>query len=86
MSGGYYSLKGYIIQAITAMLECLENIEWTDIKLEPGTTEDKVDFIIYKNTIPIKSVQVKSSINIFNKNHVDAFKYLMENDIEELPL
>ena len=22
----------------------------------------------------------------FNKNHVDAFKYLMENDIEELPL
>ena len=46
MSGGYYSLKGYIIQAITAMLECLENTEWTHIKLEPGTTKDKVDFII----------------------------------------
>ena len=71
MSGGYYSLKGYIIQAITAMLECLENTEWTHIKLEPGTTKDKVDFIIYKNTVPIKSLQVKSSINIFNKNHVE---------------
>ena len=71
MSGGFYGLKGYFLQAIMAMLECLENIEWTDIKLEPGTTEDKVDFILYINSTPVKSVQVKSSINKFNKKNVE---------------
>ena len=83
MNGGYYGLKGYILQAVAAMLECLGNTRWTDIKLEPRTKEDKVDFILYQNKKAIHSVQVKSSINPFSKTSVESWLEGVCSDVPE---
>ena len=71
MNGGYYGLKGYILQAVAALLECLDDEDWTEIKLEPGTTEDKADFILYRDGGSVRSVQVKSSTGTFGKKAVE---------------
>lgn len=83
MSGGYYGLKGYIVQTVAAMLESLGNTEWTDIKLEPGTTKDKADFILYHNEKAIQSVQVKSSIGKFGKNSIEEWLEGVCSDVPE---
>lgn len=69
MNGGYFGSRGYISQAVAAMLECLDNTEWTDIKLEPSE-KNKVDFVLYRDGKAIHSVQVKSSIRTFGKRAV----------------
>ena len=83
MKGGYYGLKGYILQAVAALLECLDEQEWTEIKLEPGTKEDKADFILYQEGKAVRSVQVKSSILPFGKKAVEDWLEGLCTDVPE---
>lgn len=74
-NGGQVGSRGYIFQAIIALIECLERDDWDAIKNEPNTDEDKVDIMLYREDGTILSaIQVKSSINQFER--ADVKKWL----------
>ena len=72
--GGEVGSRGYIFQAIVALMDCLERHDWDEIKVEPKTDQDKVDIQLYSNGEILSAIQVKSSVNTFKKN--DAQNYL----------
>jgi hypothetical protein len=46
-NGGAAGSRGYIFQAIIALIECLEkDRDWDAIKNEPATEEEKVDIML----------------------------------------
>ena len=48
-NGGKIASRGFIFQAVIALIECLNpDNDWDQIKNEPNTNEDKVDIILYK--------------------------------------
>ena len=69
--------RGFIFQSIIAMIECLDRNDWNEIKLEPNTRMDKVDIQLYRDGTVISAIQVKSSINQFERFDV-------KNWLEEL--
>ena len=74
-NGGQVGSRGYIFQAIIALIECLGRDDWDAIKNEPNTDEDKVDIMLYREDCTILSaIQVKSSINEFER--VDVKRWL----------
>ena len=80
--GGKESIRGYIYQALIAILECLNNDEWDQIKVEPLTKKEKVDIILQKSGITIKAIQVKSSINKFERPRIVKWFDELKLDIE----
>lgn len=62
--------RGFIFQSIIAMIECLERDDWDEVKLEPDTDNDKVDFQLYKDGEILSAIQVKSSKNKFARSKV----------------
>ena len=79
---GRDSVRGYVYQAIIAVLESLENDEWDKIKVEPLTDKDKVDIVLQKSGIIIKAIQVKSSVNKFEKPSVEQWFDELKMDID----
>lgn len=73
-NGGEVANRGFIFQAVIALMECMKRDDWTDIKMEPETDDDKVDIMLYKNEVALRAIQVKSSINPFKRS--DAKKWL----------
>ena len=73
-NGGEVGSRGYIFQAIVALMDCLERHDWDEIKVEPKTDQDKVDIQLYSNGEILSAIQVKSSVNAFKKS--DAQNYL----------
>ena len=74
-NGGEVANRGFIFQAIVALIECLDSKnEWDQIKNEPNTDEDKIDIMLYKDGRSLSAIQVKSSINDFHR--ADAKKWL----------
>ena len=68
---GKYSIRGYIIQTEITMLECLTRDDWDSITMEPDDGipgEEKVDIKLYKDGKTISAIQVKSSINPFERH------------------
>ena len=72
--GGEVGSRGYVFQAIVALMDCLERHDWDEIKVEPKTDQDKVDIQLYSNGEILSAIQVKSSVNAFKKS--DAQNYL----------
>ena len=81
-NGGATAQRGFIFQSIIAMIECLERNDWYEIKMEPETELDKVDFVLRRNGAILSAIQVKSSINSFSDT---AVKRWLEKLIEDAP-
>ena len=83
-NGGKVANRGFIFQAIVALIECLDpKNEWDQIKNEPNTNENKVDIKLFKDGRTMSAIQVKSSINEFRR--ADAMEWLKElrNDAKD---
>ena len=81
-NGGAIAQRGFIFQSIIAMIECLERGDWDEIKMEPETELDKVDFVLRRNGAILSAIQVKSSINSFSDT---AVKRWLEKLIKDAP-
>lgn len=62
------------------MIECLERDDWDEIKMEPETELDKVDFVLCGNGKILSAVQVKSSINPFSDSAVMRWHEKLRED------
>ena len=72
-NGGIIANRGFIFQAIIAEIQCLERNDWDAIKVEPETTLDKVDIMLYKDREILSAMQVKSSKNPFERSNVQKW-------------
>ncbi|MFT0802985.1 hypothetical protein VSK91_16530 [Bacillus swezeyi] len=66
---GNAGLRGYYFQMLAGLLESLTDGSWEMIEIEPNTMDDKVD-IKWAYPDRIRAVQVKSSINNFEKSKI----------------
>ncbi len=78
--GGKDAQRGFIFQSIIAMIECLERDDWTDVKIEPETMQDKVDIHLYKDGQVLTAIQVKSSQNQFECSKVKGWLEDIQKD------
>jgi hypothetical protein len=65
--GGQDGNRGYMLQAIVAVLESLSKDDWEYVALEPDESNQKVDIQWWDKEEKISVYQVKSSINNFDK-------------------
>ena len=65
--GGKESSRGYLYQAVASSLEALCEDGWDRIYIEYDSENDKVDIALKQDDVIFKSIQVKSTINTFNK-------------------
>lgn len=73
-NGGEAGSRGYIFQAIVAIIECLERDDWTAIKMEPETDNDKVDIKLFNGSVTLSAIQVKSrSTKAFGPKEVEGW-------------
>ena len=79
-NGGAIAQRGFIFQSIIAMIECLERDDWDEIKMEPETDLDKVDFVLRRNGEILSAIQVKSSINSFSDTAVKRWLEKLRED------
>lgn len=71
--GGKEGSRGYLYQGIVAVLESLQKCDWDQIYIEFPTEGDKVDIALkYKGEIT-SAIQVKSTINSFQKKEVSTW-------------
>ena len=80
---GIAAQRGFIVQSIIAMIECLMDNNWDEIKLEPKTVKDKVDFKMYQDNKTLKAIQVKSSKNQFERSDVIKWFEEIQNDCND---
>lgn len=78
--GGKESSRGYLYQAIVSGLEALCEDNWDRIYIEYDSKNDKVDIALEQDNLVFKTIQVKSTINTFNKNSVQRWLTELIND------
>lgn len=66
---GSAGIRGYYYQVLATLLESIDKDSWLSVRIEPSTKEDKVD-IEWVYAESVHSVQVKSSINNFERGSV----------------
>jgi hypothetical protein len=74
--GGREGNRGYLLQALIAVLTVLENQNCCSIAIEPDDENEKVDIKYWDQQEKYTVIQVKSSINNFGKT--EALNYLVE--------
>lgn len=74
--GGREGNRGYLLQALIAVLTVLENPKCCSIAIEPDDENEKVDIKYWNQQEKYTVIQVKSSINNFGKT--EALNYLVE--------
>lgn len=79
--GGKEAIRGFLYQGFASILEALTQEGWDKIYVEYPSSKDKVDIAIEINGKIIKSIQVKSSINQFQKSAVAKWIEDLVNDI-----
>ncbi|GEK30592.1 hypothetical protein KZO01_09010 [Kurthia zopfii] len=76
---GSSGIRGYYYQVLAGLLDSVENDLWESIGIEPSTNEDKVDIEwVFKDSI--QAVQVKSSINNFERGSVINWVHSLVKD------
>lgn len=77
--GGPDSIRGYLIQAMVLILDTLQNDNpWYEVTLEPKHESEKVDIKwVFEDSVRV--VQVKSSINVFEKKAVEKWSMELRN-------
>ncbi len=71
--GGKEASRGFLYQAFASVLEALCQKNWDKIYIEFDSEKDKVDIALEKENRIFKSIQVKSTINIFTKNSLSTW-------------
>lgn len=79
-NGGANAQRGFIFQSIIAMIECLERDDWDEIKMEPETKLDKVDFVLSRNGAILSAEQVKSRQSAFGDKDVKEWLEKLKGD------
>lgn len=72
---GQYSIKGYLLQSLVALLDSFET-DWETVCVEPNDESEKVDIKWTYSNRTVKAVQVKSSKNLIT--HSAAKKWSKE--------
>lgn len=87
--GGVEGNRGYLVQAIIALLHSLEDLDWLSVSIEPNQQSEKVD-IEWRYAETHRAAQVKSSQNQITKSMVDSWASELaagsDADIRELIL
>ncbi len=78
---GREGARGYVYQALVAVFKCFQYDSWNQIKVEPLTNDDKVDILLKKDEVLTKAIQVKSSINKFEKPDIERWIYEIKKDV-----
>lgn len=68
--GGQDGIRGYLYQGIVAIIKALNTDGWSDISVEYDSPMDKVDIALLDGQDIVSAIQVKSSINLFEKKDV----------------
>ncbi len=76
--------RGYVYQALVAVFKCFQYDSWNQIKVEPLTNNDKVDILLKKDEVLIKAIQVKSSVNKFEKPDIEKWIDEIRKDIKAM--
>ena len=72
-NAGALAIRGYLAQIVVTLLEALESgQDWKSVTLEPDQVSDKID-IFWHYPDKIKAVQVKSSIQPFQRTTVQRW-------------
>lgn len=79
--GGKEALRGFLYQGFAAILKSLTQEFWDKIYVEYPSNDDKVDIAFELNGNITKSIQVKSSINLFQKSNITKWITELTNDI-----
>lgn len=80
--GGQDGSRGYLFQAIIAVLNSLDDKNWTRVQIEPNTDDEKVDILWTYANNELKVSQVKSSINNFTKPEIIDWVEKLYNDVK----
>lgn len=80
--GGKEAIRGFLYQGFASILESLTQEFWDKIYVEYPSDKDKVDIALEINGTITKSIQVKSSINLFQKRDVEKWIKDLIGDIE----
>lgn len=81
--GGKEASRGFLYQGFASVLEALTDKDnWDKIYIEFPTSNDKVDIALGKADKITKSIQVKSTINIFSKSDVKLWLCDLMADID----
>ncbi|WP_257535856.1 hypothetical protein [Mesobacillus foraminis] len=78
--GGKEAIRGFLYQGFATILESLTQEFWDRIYVEYPSNDDKVDIALEVNGSITKSIQVKSSINLFKKSDVAKWIKELTND------
>lgn len=78
--GGQEGARGYLYQALACTLEALNQEFWDKVFIEFKTANDKVDIAFETNNEIVRTIQVKSSINLFSKNDIIKWLVALIND------
>lgn len=81
MNGGQVASRGFLYQGFASVLRALTDSNWDKIYVEFPTSNDKVDIALEKQGKVINSIQVKSTINTFNKSEISKWLNELINDI-----
>lgn len=68
--GGKEASRGFLCQTFVAVLETLCSDNWDKIVAEYASNDDKVDIALECDGKVFKSIQVKSSINLFSSKNI----------------
>lgn len=80
--GGQDGIRGYVYQGIVAIIKALNEDGWNYISVEYKTSKDKVDIALLEDDEKVLSaIQVKSSINLFEKKDVVEWLNELISDI-----
>lgn len=80
--GGSDGTRGYLYQAMVAIIEALWDDSWDKLCIEPETENQKVDITLADCTGIKVAMQVKSSVNKFtNQNIISLMKALVNDSI-----
>ncbi len=75
--GGQAGGRGYLIQAVIAVLDALIERDWAECVLEPNLGEDKIDLLL-RSPDGDRVSQIKSSQNAFGAPQVRAWAESLE--------
>lgn len=80
--GGKEAIRGFLYQGFASVLEALTQEFWNKIYVEYPTEYDKVDIALESDGKIVKSIQVKSSINLFSKSNIAKWIKDLTNDVK----
>ncbi len=77
-TGGPVAIRGYLVQTLVALLDIAQaEPPFNEITLEPAHANEQFDFV-WSNAAGTHAVQVKSTINEFQKGEVEGWAAKME--------